>query len=92
MEKTGGFSSCWWAAPWPTAWTFLNLILSFVLLAQAAKTLPIGTAYAIWTGIGAAGTALLGIALLGEAAAWPRLASIGLIVAGVIGLKVLTPD
>lgn len=78
--------------PLPTAWTLINMLLSFVLLAQALRTLPIGTAYAVWTGIGAAGTALLGIALFGESAAWPRLFCLGLVVSGILGLKVLTPD
>lgn len=65
-------------------------LVSFSLLATALKTLPVGTAYAVWTGIGAAGTALLGIAVLGESASVLRVASIALIVAGVIGLKVAT--
>ena len=78
--------------PWPTAWTVANMVLSFVLLARAVTTLPIGTAYAVWTGIGATGTALLGIALLGEPASWPRLACIGLIVAGILGLRLVAPD
>jgi len=65
-------------------------VVSFSLLATALKTLPVGTAYAVWTGIGAAGTALLGIAVLGESASVLRVASIALIVAGVIGLKVAT--
>ncbi len=64
--------------------------LSFYLLSLAAKSLPIGTAYATWTGIGAAGTAILGIALFSEPRDWPRLASIGLIVAGIAGLRVFS--
>jgi quaternary ammonium compound-resistance protein SugE len=55
------------------------------------KTLPVGTAYAVWTGIGAVGTAILGIALLGEPASAGRLASLSLIIAGIVGLKLLTP-
>jgi quaternary ammonium compound-resistance protein SugE len=74
---------------WPSVWTIAALTLSVVLLAAAARTLPIGTAYAVWTGIGAAGTALLGIWLFGEPATAARLACIGLIVAGVIGLRVV---
>jgi quaternary ammonium compound-resistance protein SugE len=62
-------------------------IASLALLAVALRSLPVGTAYAVWTGIGAAGTAILGIVLLGESAQALRLASIGLIVAGVIGLN-----
>jgi quaternary ammonium compound-resistance protein SugE len=76
----------------PSVWTVFNMVLSLVLLAQAVKTLPLGTAYAVWTGLGAAGTAVLGIVLLGESASWPRLASIAVIVAGVLGLKLVTPD
>jgi quaternary ammonium compound-resistance protein SugE len=63
---------------------------SIILLGLALKTLPIGTAYAVWTGIGAVGTALLGIWLLGEPATALRLACIGLIVAGITGLKLVT--
>ena len=63
---------------------------SILLLGLALKTLPIGTAYAVWTGIGAVGTAILGIALFGEPATAARLASIGLIVAGIVGLKLVT--
>jgi len=62
-------------------------LVSFGLLATALKDLPVGTAYAVWTGIGAAGTALVGIALLGEAASPLRIGSIALIVAGVVGLR-----
>jgi len=63
------------------------MILSVVLLGAAMKTLPVGTAYAVWVGIGAAGTAILGIVLLGEPATVGRIASLGLIVIGVVGLK-----
>jgi quaternary ammonium compound-resistance protein SugE len=73
--------------PLPSALTILAMLGSFWFLSQAVRTLPIGTAYAIWTGIGAVGTAVLGIVLLGEAATLPRLFSIGLIVAGIAGLK-----
>jgi quaternary ammonium compound-resistance protein SugE len=68
------------------------MVLSVVLLAYALKTLPVGTAYAIWTGIGAVGTAIAGIALFGEAATAARLVCIGLIAAGIVGLKLVTPD
>ena len=73
--------------PLPTALTVAAMLGSFWFLAQAVRTLPIGTAYALWTGIGAVGTAALGILLLGETAALPRLLSIGLIIAGIIGLR-----
>ena len=65
------------------------MIISLGLLGLALKTLPVGTAYAVWTGIGAVGTAILGIYLLGEPATVGRLVCIGLIVAGIVGLKVV---
>lgn len=73
----------------PTVLTVGSMIASVVLLGLSLKTLPVGTAYAVWTGIGTVGTALLGIWLLGEPAAVVRLVCIGLIVAGIIGLKVV---
>ena len=82
LKYTDGFSRLW-----PSVSTIAGMIASFYFLAQALKTIPVGTAYAIWTGIGAAGTALLGIALFAEPASLPRLFCIGLIVAGIIGLK-----
>jgi quaternary ammonium compound-resistance protein SugE len=72
---------------WPSVWTFAALIGSFVFLAQALRTIPVGTGYAVWTGIGAVGTAALGIILFAESAALPRLVCIALIVAGILGLK-----
>ena len=74
----------------PSVLTLVSMVGSVVLLGLALKTLPIGTAYAVWTGIGAVGTALLGIALFGEPAPAARLACIGLIVAGIVGLKLVT--
>ncbi len=71
----------------PSALTIGAMIVSLALLGLALKSLPLGTAYAIWTGIGTVGTALLGIWLFGESADWLRLGCIGLIVAGIIGLK-----
>jgi quaternary ammonium compound-resistance protein SugE len=85
LKYTAGFTRLW-----PSLWTGLALVLSVGLLAHAAKTLPIGTAYAVWTGIGAAGTAALGVWLLGEPATAGRLACIALIVAGVVGLKLVS--
>ena len=70
--------------------TVAAMVASIVLLGIALKTLPVGTAYAVWTGIGAVGTAALGIYLFGEPATAARLASIGLIVAGIVGLKIVT--
>ncbi|WP_172118240.1 quaternary ammonium compound efflux SMR transporter SugE [Halomonas hibernica] len=72
---------------WPTAWTLLSLVASFLLLGLALKTLPVGTAYAIWVGIGAVGTAILGIVLFGESLGVLKLMSLTLIVAGLVGLK-----
>jgi quaternary ammonium compound-resistance protein SugE len=77
--------------PIPSAITIGAMVISMWLLAQAARDLPIGTAYAVWTGIGAVGAALLGIMLFQESANLMRLACIGLIVAGIIGLKLSTP-
>ena len=74
----------------PSVATGASMVLSIVLLGVALKALPVGTAYAIWTGIGATGTALLGIWLFGEPATALRLSCIGLIVAGIIGLKFAT--
>ena len=72
---------------WPSVGTISAMVVSMFLLAQAARGLPIGTAYAVWTGIGAAGTAIVGMLLLGESREWARLVCIFLIVAGVLGLK-----
>jgi quaternary ammonium compound-resistance protein SugE len=83
LKYTEGFTR-----PIPTVLTVASMVVSLGLLGLALKELPVGTAYAIWTGIGTVGTALLGIALLGEPATAIRLACIGLIVAGIIGLKV----
>jgi quaternary ammonium compound-resistance protein SugE len=74
----------------PSVLTLAAMAVSMALLGLALKTLPIGTAYAVWTGIGAVGTALLGIWLLGEPATLMRLGCIGLIVAGIAGLKLVT--
>lgn len=82
LKYTEGFTKLW-----PSVWTIIALTVSMWLLAAAARTLPIGTAYAIWTGIGAAGTAVLGMFLFGESASAARILCIGLIIAGVLGLK-----
>ncbi len=82
LKYTEGFSRLV-----PSVLTGSAMVVSVVLLGIALKTLPVGTGYAVWTGIGAVGTAILGIFLFGEAADLPRLASIGLIVAGIVGLK-----
>jgi quaternary ammonium compound-resistance protein SugE len=74
----------------PSVLTLAAMTISVVLLAIALKTLPVGTGYAVWTGIGAVGTAILGIVLFGDPATAGRLACIGLIVAGIVGLKLAT--
>ncbi len=79
-----------WSRLWPSVITVLLMIVSFEFLSLALKTLPLGTAYAIWTGIGATGTAIAGIYLFGEARDFLRLLCIGLIVAGVVGLRVVS--
>ena len=71
----------------PSVLTLVIMVVSVLLLGPALKTLPVGTGYAVWTGIGTVGTALLGIYLMGEPATATRLACIGLIVAGILGLK-----
>jgi quaternary ammonium compound-resistance protein SugE len=76
---------------WPSVITILIMLLSFVLLSQAMRTLPLGTAYAIWTGIGAVGTTIYGILHFNEARDWPRLICIALVIGGIVGLKVLAP-
>jgi len=74
----------------PSAVTLAAMVASVVCLAVALRTIPVGTGYAVWTGIGAVGTALLGIVLFGESADAARLACIGLIVAGIVGLKIVS--
>ena len=82
LKYTVGFTR-----PLPTVLTVISMVASLGLLGLSLKTLPLGTAYAIWTGVGTLGTAVLGIVLLGEEANVARLACIGLIVAGIVGLK-----
>ena len=74
----------------PSVLTLAAMAASLALLGMVLKTLPIGTAYAVWTGIGAVGTAILGIVLFGDPATMARLLCIGLIVAGIAGLKLVT--
>ena len=85
LKYTEGFSKLL-----PSILTIAAMAGSIILLGMALKTLPIGTAYAVWTGIGAVGTAILGIFLFGEPATMLRLACIGLIVSGIVGLKLVT--
>ena len=86
LKYTDGFTRLW-----PTVGTVLSMLISLGLLGIAMKSLPVGTAYAVWVGVGAVGTAILGIVLLGESASYLRLLSLGLIVAGIVGLKLATP-
>lgn len=72
---------------WPTVWTVIAMAISLGLLGIAMKSLPIGTAYAVWVGVGAIGTVLLGIVLFNEPTNAARLLSVGLIIAGIVGLK-----
>ena len=76
----------------PSIITIAGMAAGFVLLSHALKTLPLGTAYAVWTGIGTIGTAVVGIVLFGEPASTSRLACIALIVAGIVGLKLVSAD
>jgi quaternary ammonium compound-resistance protein SugE len=82
LKYTEGFTR-----PLPTALTVLSMVASVGLLGWAMKWLPVGTAYAVWVGIGAVGTVILGIVLFDEPAHTARLLSVGLIVAGIVGLK-----
>ena len=82
LKYTEGFTRLW-----PSVGTACAMVISVLLLGWAMRTLPVGTAYAVWTGIGAVGTVVLGIVLFGEPATALRLACVGLIVAGILGLK-----
>ena len=84
LKYSEGFSK-----PGISAVTVITMMASFLLLAQALKTIPVGTGYAVWTGIGAAGTAIVGMALLGEPREVGRIICVLLILSGVVGLKVL---
>ena len=86
LKYTDGFTRLW-----PSVWTIAAMIISLALLGLALKTIPVGTGYAVWTGVGAAGTAILGIVLFAEPATALRLGCIGLIVAGIVGLKLASP-
>ncbi|WP_353155809.1 quaternary ammonium compound efflux SMR transporter SugE [Herminiimonas fonticola] len=87
LKYTDGFTRLW-----PTVGTVTAMVISIVLLGLAMKTLPVGTAYAVWTGIGAVGTVTLGMILLGEPATVARIICILLIVSGIIGLKIFSPN
>ena len=85
LKYTDGFTRLW-----PTVFTGASLLVSMALLGIAMKSLPLGTAYAVWTGIGAVGTVILGIVLFKEPATVARLVCVGLIVAGILGLKIFS--
>jgi quaternary ammonium compound-resistance protein SugE len=85
LKYTDGFTRLW-----PTTITVAAMVASVALLGVALRTLPVGTGYAVWTGIGTVGTVLVGILILGEAVTPARIVSIGLIVAGIAGLKLLS--
>ena len=85
LKYTNGFTRLL-----PTVWTVLAMIISLGLLGMAMKTLPVGTAYGVWVGVGAIGTVVLGIVLLGEPASAARMISVALILAGIVGLKLST--
>ncbi len=87
LKYTEGFSKLW-----PSIFTVVAMIVSFQLLSLAMKSIPVGTAYAVWTGIGAAGVALLGMFLFGESRDLMRIVCLLLIVSGVLGLKVFSGD
>jgi quaternary ammonium compound-resistance protein SugE len=86
LKYTEGFTRLW-----PTVWTAVAMLISLWLLGIAMKSLPVGTAYSVWVGVGAVGTVILGIVLHGEPANAARLISVTLIIAGIIGLKLATP-
>jgi quaternary ammonium compound-resistance protein SugE len=86
LKYTEGFTRFW-----PTVGTVAAMFISLGLLGVAMKSLPVGTSYAVWVGVGAVGTAILGILLLGESANAGRLISLALIVAGIVGLRLATP-
>jgi quaternary ammonium compound-resistance protein SugE len=86
LKYTDGFTRLW-----PSVFTGTAMVASVVLLGVAMKSLPVGTSYAVWVGVGAVGTAILGIVLFGEPANAGRIVSVGLILAGIVGLKLSTP-
>ena len=86
LKYTDGFTRLW-----PTVWTAVAMVASLWLLGIAMRTLPVGTAYSVWVGVGAVGTVLLGIALVGDPISTMRLISLALIVAGIVGLRLGTP-
>jgi quaternary ammonium compound-resistance protein SugE len=86
LKYTQGFSRLW-----PSVATLACMAVSFAFLSLALKTIPVGTGYAVWTGIGAVGTAIVGMIVLGESREVARLVCLGLIIAGIVGLKLVSP-
>lgn len=100
LVLAGLFEVCWaiglkyakgFSRLWPSVFTIAAMAVSIWLLGVAMKSLPIGTAYGVWVGVGAVGTVVFGVVLFGESASLPRLLSVALIVAGIVGLKLTTP-
>lgn len=87
MKLSDGFTKLW-----PTVWMVLGMLASFFFLSRAVRTLPMGTAYAVWTGIGALGAVLVGILLFREPVTAPRLLFIALLLIGIIGLKITSAE
>lgn len=86
LKYTEGFSR-----PLPSVITLVAMVVSIVLLGRALRTIPVGTGYAVWTGIGAVGTAVVGILVLGEPRTAGRLVALGAIIGGIVGLKLVSP-
>lgn len=87
LKYSDGFTK-----PLATVLTIILMILSFVVLAQGIRTIPVGTGYAVWTGIGAAGTAILGVILFNEPLTAARVACLAMVIAGIVGLKLVSPQ
>lgn len=87
LKYTEGFTRFW-----PSVGTLTAMIIGFILLSQALRTIPVGTGYAVWTGIGVIGTAVIGMAFLGEPRDVARIIFLLLIIVGIVGLKIVSPD
>jgi quaternary ammonium compound-resistance protein SugE len=87
LKYSDGFTK-----PLATVLTIILMILSFVVLAQGIRTIPVGTGYAVWTGIGAAGTAILGVILFNEPLTAARIGCLAMVIAGIVGLKLVSPQ
>ena len=87
LKYSNGFTR-----PFASVTTIVLMILSFIVLAQGIRTIPVGTGYAVWTGIGAAGTAILGVILFNEPLTAARVACLAMVIAGIVGLKLVSPQ